>query len=377
MYYVCIGRVIPCHKEELAKYSSSRVNKLIELFNPQVALGQCANKNNTLCTAAKELIAASYSKNTWAKNLSGWKAFANFEFETCVTVIWPVSIETIRSFAVWCLECKKLQVDTVKAYINAVVLAHHLQGVKCKNFSDDKILKLLLNGAENLQRLNVSANCKRRVATLDTILLLGHRIAVSNWSQGSKIVFWSLCTTAFFSSARIGELLSASEIYFDKTSDLLWKDIQFNTNHILIHVKNPKTKSAQGDFLDVFKFVNENCCPYTALVALKKFQMQKGYFSESLPVFRFDNGKNLTQPIVNRTLKLLLSDLYVPGQNSLSGHSFRAGIPSVLTNNDMVKGEAVSSDWGRWKSGSYKSYCRLKTNLKSELFDIISECLNK
>jgi hypothetical protein len=368
--------VLPCHKEELTKYSGSRVNKLIDLFKPHAALGQLSNVNTNLCSAAKQLLAASYSKSTWAKNLSGWNAFSNFEVETCTTVTWPVKIEVIRSFAVWCLECRKLQVETVKSYISAVVLAHHLQGIKCENFSSDKILKLLLNGAENLQRLETS-KCNRRVATLDTLLLLGHRIATSNWSQCSKIVFWSLCTTAFFSCARLGELLSESEVCFDKTSDLLWSDIKFDVNHILIHVKNPKTKSKQGDFLDIFKFSNEKCCPYLALVALKKFQIGNGYFSANLPVFRFDTGKNLTQPVVNKTLKLLMSDLYVPGQNDLSGHSFRAGIPSVLTNNNVIKGDSMSADWGRWKGGSYKTYCRLKTNQKNDLFDLISECLNK
>jgi hypothetical protein len=331
--------------------------------------------NENMCLSAKKLLSAALAKSSWNKNISGLNALVKFEMDTKIPVVWPVSIETIRSFATWCLDHKGLKSDTVKSYIAAISLAHVLQDISCPNYSKDKILVMLLQGAENLNRLKVENSPQRRVATLDTLLLIGHYIAISNWSDSSKIVFWSLCTVAFFTSARLGELLSKAEYFYDPTSDLLWKDVKFSNGHILIHIKNPKSKNKEGDFLDIFEFTQKNCCPLLALTALKNFQKEKGYYSENMPVFRFINGKNLTQSVVNITLKNLLSDVYVPGIDTISGHSFRSGIPSTVTEKNIQKGENVASDWGRWASSSSKAYCRLKINQKSELFDIISDAL--
>jgi hypothetical protein len=297
--------------------------------------------------------------------------------DTKSVISWPVDVETIRSFAVWCLEKKNLQVDTVRAYISSVTLAHTLKNLQCPNFSKDKILKLILDGAKNLQNTSSQCSNNRRAASIYTLLLIGHRIAISGWSDCSKIVFWSLCTVAFFTSARLGELLSKSERFFDATSDLLWKDVMFNKNHIILFLKNAKIKNKNGDYLDIFAFNDSKCCPVLALQALKNFQVEKGYFDVNQPVFRFDSGKNLTQTVVNNTLKLLLSDIYVPGENKFTGHSLRAGIPSKLAAVDAFKGEQIAANWGRWASNSVKSYCRLKTSEKSMLFDFISDVLKK
>jgi hypothetical protein len=303
--------LVPEPKEEMKKYSGSRENKMLNLFNVNSLLTPA--DNDFICNGAKELVSAALAKSTWSKNMSGLNNLTKFEVDSKILVKWPINIETIRSFAVWCVEKKKLKSETVKSYISAIKLAHTLQGLECVNFSKDKILCMILDGAKNLQRTDVCTNSKRKVVTLQTLLVLGHRIAISSWSSSSKIVFWSLCTVAFFTSARMGELLCKAENCFDKTSDLLWKDVLIGKDHAIIHLKNPKSKKPEGEFLDVFKFNSEKCCPYLSLTALRNFQIKNNFFDRNLPVFRFDSGKNLTQNVVNTTLKSLLSDIYVPG----------------------------------------------------------------
>jgi hypothetical protein len=372
-----LGCTVPEPKEDLAKYSGLRKNILLNMVNTQTLLAMPKGLSSSpLSSGAEKLLSASLAKSSWSKHVSGLNALASFEEETKIVVNWPISVETIRSFAVWCVEKRKLKSDTVKSYVYAISLAHSLQGLNCQDFSKDKILMMLLSGADNLNRLKASASSTRRVVTLHTLLVIGHRIACSNWTSSSKIVFWTLCTVAFFTSARLGELLCKAECFFDPTSDLLWKDVKFNDDHILVHVKNPKSKNKEGDFLDIFKFDCEKCCPFLAFNALKNFQITNGFFSPNMPVFRFINGKNLTQAVVNSTLKSILSDLYVPGINVISGHSFRGGIPSQLTEKNVFDGKTAAADWGRWRSDAVKTYCRLKTNQKNELFDIISDILN-
>ncbi len=78
----------------------------------------------------------------------------------------------------------------------------------------------------------------------------------------------------------------------------------------------------------------------------------KNLFSSQTPVFRKNNGKNITpQFLMNFLGKSDLSGLF-------SGKSFRSGIPSLLAlhpelfNTNDVKG------LGRWKSNAYQNYIR-------------------
>ena len=110
-----------------------------------------------------------------------------------------------------------------------------------------------------------------KVMTIQLLRILGHEIALADWSSDSKRVFWSACCTLFFGSFLIGEILSSSEKSFDPSSCLLCGDVKFRQNSILIHVKMPKVKSKEGDYMDLFKFEEKNCCPVRALRGLKKF----------------------------------------------------------------------------------------------------------
>jgi len=123
--------------------------------------------------------------------------------------------------------------------------------------------------------------------------LIEHEIATSDWSQNSKQVFWATACIAFFGSCRIKcrELLP-SEKNFDKCTTLLWSDIQIKRDHILMHIKSPKSKKLGGEYIDIFPFENNNCCPVKILLKLKN--MSKKNVTNNDPVFSFDNGKPLT-----------------------------------------------------------------------------------
>ncbi len=77
----------------------------------------------------------------------------------------------------------------------------------------------------------------------------------------------------------------------------------------------------------------------------------------------------------HRVLDDLLSDICVKGQNSITCHSFRAGIPSCLSmfpelaSCDDIKG------WGRWQSDCYEKYTRLKLPQRQKIFGKISAAL--
>jgi hypothetical protein len=50
---------------------------------------------------------------------------------------------------------------------------------------------------------------------------------------------------------RLGELLAPSEHVMDPTSTLLWTDVQFRDDSVLLHIRSPKSGNVGGDFLDI------------------------------------------------------------------------------------------------------------------------------
>ena len=67
------------------------------------------------------------------------------------------------------------------------------------------------------------------MVTFPLLLTIGHRIAGSGWDLISRQTVWAACTTAFFSSACLGELLSYCAHAHDPSADLLWRDVLFHS----------------------------------------------------------------------------------------------------------------------------------------------------
>jgi hypothetical protein len=89
----------------------------------------------------------------------------------------PLNPETVRAYVVWSLNVEKLRVSTVKLYLTSLKMAHTLLGYSSEGWKADKLLELILTGAENLEPPSPGI---RRAMTLDLLLILGHRIASSN-----------------------------------------------------------------------------------------------------------------------------------------------------------------------------------------------------
>jgi hypothetical protein len=133
-----------------------------------------------------KLLSASLAKSTWDKYCSGWRAWLDFELTQDKCITWPVNIQTFRKFAVWCIGKKCVNKRTVSSYMYSVSMAHSLKGLDCINYNDDKIIKLILNGAKNIYESYGSISANRRVANTYTLKLISHELASSNWCDISK-----------------------------------------------------------------------------------------------------------------------------------------------------------------------------------------------
>jgi hypothetical protein len=324
-----------------------------------------AKLKNDLCV----LVSSALASSTWKKHISGWNAYCDFENYCDCKFQWPLSMETLRSFVIYCLTSRKISVGTTKAYLSSVKLAHELRNLECKNYGDDRIIKLLYAGAENVIGCNAPIAEKRRAMNLSTLLLIGHRIASSDWQAYSKQIVWTACTVAFFTSVRMGEILVQNEKVCDVQTTLMWQDVKFlESKDILLKLPFTKTTKFQGCFMDVFPFPAYPCCPVAALARLKEMALAEGIYDSDLPVFTFASGKFLTTGKLNQILKDLLQDIYIPGVSVISSHSFRAAIPSAIGAFPDKMLVAELKDWGNWEGDSYKLYVRMRKSQRKALF---------
>jgi hypothetical protein len=319
---------------------------------------------------------ASLAKSTWAKYSTALNVFCCFEAYTRKVSSWPLPITVCRSFVIWCFDKRKLAPSSIKSYLSGLKFITNLRGFPSEYIVEDFIIKQLLKGAGKIS-LGIPSKNTRRVVTFPLLTSLGTRIANKDWDPLTKQVLWAAATTAFFGSLRLGEILAPSESGHSPLSDLTWNDVKASSDSsILIRIKQPKS-GEKVEYVDLFQFPGYGCCPVLALKNLRKKQIEAGVYDPTQPVFRFGDGKNLTMHQFNSTLRLLLADICIPGESSISCHSFRAGIPSTLSlfpdlaTSDLIKG------WGRWASDCYLRYTRLELPQKQNIFSKISGALKQ
>ena len=115
-------------------------------------------------------------------------------------------------------------------------------------------------------------------------------------------------------------------------------------------------------------------CPVAAISLLKKLASKLGFGNNEDPVFAFKQGQNLTKESLNRILKNLIG-YFCDTNHSITGHSFRAAIPSLLASHPDQHSIAELKEWGSWESDSYKLYTKSERDKRRVLFGKIVKCM--
>ena len=323
----------------------------------------------------EKLLLYSASKATWAKHCSAWKLYDEFCQFYNVKFELPVSIGYARAFATWAVSRRKLKNTTVKSYLSSLNVAHTLSGSFSSNLNSDPCVKLAMRGAENIANVNGTCKTNRLPMNIHLLNILRHRISELPWSPFSKQIFWTACTLCFFTSCRMGELVPSQERNFDASTTLLWDNVrEINNTEFIMFVPYSKTTGFKGKIVDIFEIKGDKNCPAAAIRKLRKMMREKTDFKSNVPVFSFHSGKNLTKKQINLWLSSLLED-FVDSNHKITGHSFRAGIPSTLACFPDEFPNNVIKTWGMWESNSYKLYIKHEREGKRALFEKIVKCL--
>jgi hypothetical protein len=355
------GRTEPHPDVNLLKYSTDtdHMSRMLDMLT----LSGSGNivHNNPLLNAA-------YAKSTWSKHMSSINSYLNFCQDKEISEPWPITLDYIKDYILWATFDKNLTNSTVKNYMSSLSTCHTIMGHPTDVF-EHPIVILMLRGAKNTEISNYKPT--RKIITIPILKLIGHEIANLPWSDYSKQVYWACCCTAFFGSTRMCELLSEQEHKFDPSSTLTWNDVKFEDDKILLHIKNPKISTSQGDFIDLYMYKDSSYCPFSCMLNLKNMTVDSELYKSHNPVFSFANGRNLTSKNFNPILQKLLFPHLGMAAYEYSGHSFRPALPSYMAMfPELISKEEIKAQ-GHWKSSVFELYTRLKKVEKKKLFEKI------
>ena len=189
--------------------------------------------------------------------------------------------------------------------------------------------------------------------------LLGHSIASSNRPEYEQSMLWSVALVAFWGSLRLSELLCEERFCFNEKYSLMTSDLFINKESIGIWLCSEKIASEYGNVVEIWSF--DSRPDLDPVCALSSFLERRSNIpsEETLPVFIWQDGSNLSKSQFNKILKELLSifpEFANSSRDFWAGHSFRSGLPTLLQglgfHEEEIKG------WGRWKSMAYQAYLK-------------------
>jgi len=318
---------------------------------------------------ATKLLKAGLSNNTWARYQTGWNNFTIYTRECEINWSFPIHVSIIRGYIVWCA-ARSLAASTIKTYLTAISFVQALNGHNRLDPNSDAICDLLLKGVQKICPSKATCSSRRRAMSIPLLEILGHKICTSSWSSLKKKSVWAACTIAFFTAARMGELLSKTVRV--GSNALQWENVLILEDRAVIKLTTRKTE-VQGGVLDIFEIPKASYCPFNALIKLKH---EHDVLKINGPVFLEDCKRALTMSRLNAILKEFYSPI-CSSSDTISCHSFRAAIPTAVMNIGIDNHEDIIKNWGGWKSNCYSTYAKLSSGQKKFYFQKILTVLLK
>ena len=298
------------------------------------------------------------AKSTWSTYKTTRNHLSKCEHQTGEDLSVPVNDAKIILFLSWLLEERKIKLTSVESYLAGLQQLHLVEGLEAPKIRSD-IINTILKGAKHRSWLEDKLNprSKRLPMNLVAINLLGLELNQMEMNKADIRMVWTVSLIAFFSSFRMGELLIDKEEEFDPASDLLTEDIiitKGSNNQKVLQIKlklSKENRSNKDIFVDLFQ--NDTFCPINAMESWVNSSTLR---EKGMPAFRLTNGTSLTKKRFNSILKSCLNKNIPPGTGFYSGHSFRAGIPSMLGSLGYSTEEIMCV--GRLSSNSYECYVK-------------------
>ena len=294
------------------------------------------------------------------------------ELDTKENLSFPWDNRKTLIFVGYCIK-KDLKAGSIKSYLSGVSKIHLALGYQKLDLTPP-ILKEIFTGQENKhnQKPKKGGKGKRLPCTLKMLRLLKTEFRISDMNDKEKLIAWAGCTLAFFGALRPGEMLTKYEKSYDPALTLCKKDVSIvkgeNGEKDAVHltIKNSKSNRTGRHEIVIIYETKDILCPVRA--ARKVIDMNKGV-SPNAPFLSGAGGKPLTLNRLNDILKEATKS--VPLKGTLSGHSFRSGITSLLAKKGYSNQQLKTV--GRWSSRAYQAYIKLGRSVRHEMAVACSE----
>ena len=326
---------------------------------------------STLAATANQAIC----QNSWSSYRTAAKMLDRCLTEHNETLTLPLPERLVTLFIGWLLK-KNLSVSTIKTYLSGVRILHLTKGITPPNLRPP-VIQHILTGRENSEnRDKKSGKTKVRLPmTPDLMRLLKKELIKADLDNHGKACLWSVSTLAFAGGFRISELLCKTASSFDPDYALLKRDLklkptQSGKSSLQITLKCDKTnKSHLSVMVDVFASGSEIC----PIRAYQKYRSFNAPDADDQPAFKMSSGTALTAKKLNSFIKHRLAPHLGDVRGTLSSHSFRIGITSLLGQSGLPTEELKHI--GRWSSSAYEFYLKLPRTNRLRLAEKISSLI--
>ena len=279
-------------------------------------------------------------------------------------------------FVAWLME-KKLSAGTINTYLSGLRQAHVSAGLQLPNLRTP-LIQQILDGKKHMDQIEKNSGDKpsRLPVTPALMKLLKSELKNSSFHRVDKLLLWAVATNAFMGSFRIHELLCKNSSSYDPSFTLLKEDIKLKKIHLghevseilQFSLKSEKSnKSGSINIVDVYAS-GGFLCP---VKAYKKWISHATPNPPESPAFRLNDGKPLTGKKFNEVLKSCLNKHLSFTQDTISAHSFRAGLPSLI--GQLGYSDAEIKNLGRWSSHAFELYMKQPRTKRHEIAKAIGQ----
>ena len=315
----------------------------------------------SLLDKAEVLLGASAARKSWKVHKSALNKVRRIEDNLGVSLDFPWGSLSVVHFILGC-SLENLKASTVRCYLSQVKKAHLQADVLWD--PDMAIPNALMKGMSNTE-----PGRKKRIAVTPK-MLMGFwedlKRKRKTWPQHDIRLYWMLICFLWSGSFRVSEMLAPTAAGFIEEETFCWNRLSEMSGAIagskarwlIVKLLRPKEhrEGRGGINVELFELGPETrWCPVRALEKFKADCVLE--INKDLPVFRLASGKNLTPDMLNTYIKsvaLTLGDY--PSDTSVTSHSFRAGIVSLM--GAMGEPEDLIKAIGRWTSDSWMLYAK-------------------
>ena len=256
---------------------------------------------------------------------------------------------------------KNLKATTVSSYLSALRMQHIIRGHLDVTLRSP-LVDMVLSGRANWDEIQARPTPQRLPMTIKKLELMRAVLELDRTRDPiTKAAIMAAACLCFWGSFRMGEILPVRARKVDPENTLLRKDISVAEKTVdgrrmtMLRVKLKSSKESRaycrGTIIEVFGNGTKTC----PVAAFLKYIGLCGNMDQDSSAFRTGDGWALRHARMNRELKMILSPYLSYG--SISGHSFRAGIASLMAERGMTDEEIRCQ--GRWSSESFKRYIKL------------------